>query len=261
MALLVLLASVLSKNAQKAEALRSEAEAIPTSPVISAEDREVIEENKMSLPDEMQETVQSLIDRSLSSGDFSDLDSVLREWRDVYKDSEDQSDDEGLLIDSYRADIANYWVLTDWDNPALDAWLFYNPDALAAATAFAPISAKYLAFLDMDSSALSPADSAINLRKSDKSNEELGQMLDKINSLRTDAGHFPMMAVYNMTLFGSDYEFIAVADNDYMKWRPYSIKPVEPGVKDPTMQMAQDTTMYLPAADLDSIFITAPHGH
>lgn len=239
--------------------LKPTSESISEKPIIiSEQEREKAEEEKVSLPDELRESLLEIIHRSLSQGSFQALDQTLAAWEEDYKDSEGQEDDEAILIASYRADIAAYEILSDPGSPALDAWLFYNPDALAAAIAFAPISSKYLTFLDLMSSALSPATAPVHLVKSEKSNEDLSRILERINSLRTSSAQFPMLAVYDMTLFGSAYEFIAVADPQHMKWRPYSLKPKDLLVKDPTMQVVQEAAQFFPEHELDSLFVSAP---
>lgn len=100
----------------------------------------------------------------LSFDDLDGLDAWLQQLGDTYRDgSEAESDDCQIryssLIDRYRADISLLNAVLRGDAGYESVTHFQTPDVLAAAVIYAPISAKFSAFVNQDSIMLPPVNS------------------------------------------------------------------------------------------------------
>ena len=185
------------------------------------QNREDEYDNREEIPDVIAGTLAQVVATNLSSGDFDNLDAKLEVWAGIYKENQDDALAIMDEISSYRADIAYIKLLPDATPQT--TWQFYNPDFLAAAVAYLPISVKYQAMISHDSAVMAPALSDIELKEAEKSPQELRTILDTINQTRTTGNEFQRVAVYEMTVFGYDCEFIAVSETSGVQWQPYSL--------------------------------------
>lgn len=101
----------------------------------------------------------------LSTSDFDGLDAWLQQLSNTYRDgTEEESDDSQIryssLIERYRADAALMEAILSGDAGYEPVARFQTPDVLAAAIVYAPISAKYSAFINQDALILPPVNSA-----------------------------------------------------------------------------------------------------
>ena len=218
---------------------------------ITQEQRNEEYEIREELPDGIQETLESLITGQLSAGKFTDLDMRLKELSDTYKDNIDQSNDEKILIDNYRADIAFYLSLVN--NKALDYWYFNNPETLAAAVAYSHISVKYKAFINLDSAVLPPATEDILLRKADYTSAQYKEILDSINEQRTDNAKFQSVAIYNMKILGYSCQLIEVRDMQSYAYQPYALVVDDP-LYTVTSNVVNQMLQYNPDMNIDNVF-------
>lgn len=219
------------------------------------QDRSEEYENREEMPAVTEEVFYDTISKFLASGNFDALDNTLRHWQETYKDSADESESKSMVIDKYRGDIAYYKSIVNSDTEALSSWHFMMPDTLAASIAYTPIMKKYAAFISQDSLIL-PAVSEgenINLRKSDKTNEELSEIRDAVNRTRRDETAFQQIAVYDMTLYGYPCQFIAVMDKDTVSWIPHSIQVTNNMIDLPTASFGKNILRNNPDADLDKM--------
>ena len=91
-------------------------------------------------------------------------------WAGIYKENQDDALAIMDEISSYRADIAYIKLLPDATPQT--TWQFYNPDFLAAAVAYLPISVKYQAMISHDSAVMAPALSDIELKEARRNSEQ-----------------------------------------------------------------------------------------
>jgi len=178
-------------------------------------------QNREEFPNDTSDSMDSVILGQLSSGNFTELNIQLQDWYKKYKDNEDQSNDESILINNYMADIAYY--LSMQDNKALGSWFFYNPETLAAAVAYSPISVKYKAFINRDSAVLPPANENILLHKVELNTEEYRELLNSINRQRTETAQYQSVAVYDMNILGYSCRLLEVRDTISYCYQPYAL--------------------------------------
>lgn len=225
--------------------------------LISPEDRDEVSEKKDPMPVEVQESLDMIIRRGLSAGNFEALDKQLGDIAIRYKDSTGDADDEMAKIDAYRADLAFYQSVSKPEMQTLSVWTFKYPDVLASAVAFGRISDKYLAFIQRDSAATAPSLGDIYLREAELTTDEQREKLAAINLKRTDEAAFERIKIYNMSLNETWYEFIAVFDTERMCWEPYSLLPVEDDGTYLTVRALEEMLAADPTLNLDSV-ISAP---
>lgn len=218
---------------------------------ITQEQRNEEYENREELPDGIQETLETFITGQLSAGKFTELDMRLKELSNTYKDNLDQSNDEKILIDNYRADIAFYLSLLN--NETLNCWYFNNPETLAAAVAYSPISAKYKAFINLDSAVLPPATEDILLRRADYTSEQYKEILDSINEQRTDNAKFQSVAIYNMKILGYSCQLIEVRDMQSYAYQPYALVVDDP-LYTVTANIVNQMVQVNPDMNIDVVF-------
>lgn len=208
-------------------------------------------ESRDELPDEVQETLEAAVNGLLSDGKFTELDSKLKELGETYKDNSDQSNDEKILIDNYRADIALYLSLDK--NKALDNWYFNSPETLAAAVAYSPVSVKYKAFINLDSSVLPPATENILLRKAEYTSEQYKEILNNINEQRTEDAKFLSVTVYNMKILDYSCQLIEVRDRQSYAYQPYALIVDDP-LYTVTANMIKQMVLQNSDLDIDAVF-------
>lgn len=236
--------------------LTSEQDAEPQNVSITEADRLDEYLSREEYPENVVTSLEYLIKGDLSKGDFDDLDEQLRKLSESYRNTSDQSSETNETIDSYRADIAYYEMIKGAEQP-LDNWYFKNPDVLAAAVAYAPVSVKYKALLNRDSALLPPAGADINLRESGLTNEEKRILLEEINNQRTKAAQFTMIDAYDMTIATYACRFYAVMDSDSFLYQPYAVLVLEDENFDVTAALADFIIENDSDSDLDAMF-TAP---
>lgn len=251
--LMFLLFHSMSDSAQNSVGLLKgeDAETRPTPVTQEQIDEEY--ESRDEVPEGIMESIPSTVQSNLSTGRFKELDSKLKGWNETFKDNDDQRDDETAVIESYCADLAYYFSMTE-TGETLATWYFNNADVLAAVLAFAPISQKYQAFIDRDSALLPAARSDVHLTKAALTREETLQIMEPINSMRTEAGRFQAIAVYDMDLFDYKARMILVRDSTTFAWQPYSLT-VNDVTFDVTARLADQILRVTPEANLDTIFV------
>jgi len=197
-------------------------------PIETAEDREQQQLSKEEMPEATRDNIASVVELHLSSGKFDELDNILALWQEKYRTNEEAQDfDEMDLIEGYRADIAYYKAVSlQHDNPTTP-WLFNHADAAAAAVAYAPISTKYMAMVDVHSAIFPPSPTDINLKLSDKTNAELQEQMNVINRARTKEREVFKLLTYDMMIDGRPCELTVIADNATLKWQPYTLRSLD----------------------------------
>lgn len=251
--LMFLLLRSMSDSAQNSVGLLKEDDADARPNPVTQEQVNEEYESRDELPEGIMESLPSTVQSSLSAGRFEELDAKLKSWNETFKDNDDQRDDETAVIESYRADLAYYFSMTETGEP-LPTWYFNNADVLAAVLAFAPISQKYQAFIHRDSALLPAARSDVHLTKAALTREETLQIMESINRMRTEAGKFQVIAVYDMDLFDYVARVILVKDSPGSAWQPYSMN-VNDVTFDVTASLADKILQVTPEADLDTIFV------
>lgn len=256
-ALTLLFSHLISKNSpdQDAGLFKSQEQTAEDNQPVRQTEQERLEEyeSREEMPAVAEENFYDTISRLLSTGKFDELDHNLRYWQETYKDSTDESESKSAMIAWYRGDIAYYKTIEQAVQGNAVIWQYRTPDTLAASIAFSPIMKKYSTFVNQDS-ILMPAMSVgtnINLRESEKTNEELIELKNAINRNRTDDTAYQQIAVYEMTLSGYPCEFIAVMDRETMTWIPYSLKVTNGMIDLPTVAIGKQILNGNPMADLD----------
>ena len=134
-------------------------------PAITEDDRVNAYHERPAFPPASELKLEERVLTYLSFSDFDGLDAWLQHLSNTYRDgTEEESDDSQIryssLIERYRADVALMEAILRGDAGYEPANRFQTPDVLAAAIVYAPISAKYSAFVNQDALVLPPVDSA-----------------------------------------------------------------------------------------------------
>lgn len=201
------------------------------------------------IPITTMDSVSQALEIYLSSGDYSTLDETLSDIAARYKDNEDQSDDEIAVIDGYRADLA--FVMTT--TTTLSSWYFNDPEILASAVAFLPVSVKYKAFINRSAALMSPAKDNISLSEAAEDAEVLKAMLEKVNERAEDP--YVSIKAYDMTINGRACRFYA-ARNSHYYYEPLMLTVIDEEYPI-TCSLADSIIDTDASADLDQIFVTA----
>lgn len=168
------------------------------------------------------------ITRYLNAGDFSGLDDYLREQMSTYQTpgKEDEAiDDWSGRFPLLRSDtqIAINLVNKSIDVPAPQFQVFSDPETLAAATLWAPITMKIDAFLDWSSLILPApaAGSSIQLSEYvyDKPQEKLAEISDA-----TGVQYYDVRS-YNAVVTGHQVR-VTVVMGPTGYWLPYSVQDI-----------------------------------
>ena len=233
-------------------------------PIYSSEtedDRQEKYDSREQLPDTIYESLDSIVLRYLSLGDFRGLDDRLAGWLETYKENDNDALAVMDEIESYRADLSYIMAISNYEAPPVSPWRFYNSDFLAAAVAYTSISHKYEAMISHQSAIMAPALSNIALHKAEKTPAELREILDTINLTRSASNEYQMVAVYNMTIFGYETEFIAVSDTASMQWQPYSLTVLNDSEFSITVALCYELLAQKPSTNLDSILAFMPQAY
>lgn len=217
-------------------------------------DRQKEYNSREPLPENISTSLDSIVLQHLNTGDFKGLDSRLAGLASTYKETGNDALAVMDEIDRYRADIAYALAVSNLKTKPIVPWHFYNPEFLAAAVAYTPISMKYEAMISHESAIMAPALASISLTKSDKSQEELRSILADINLTRSQGNEYKLVAVYDMTLFGYDCEFIAVSDGDSTIWQPHTLAVKDEPNFSVTVALCYELLDMNPKTDLDAIF-------
>ena len=173
-------------------------------------------------------TFEKNITRYLNEGDFSGLDNYLREQMSTYQtpSEEDEAiDDWSGRFPLLRSDtqIAINLVNKAIDVPAPQFQVFSDPETLAAAILWSPITMKIDAFLDWSSLILpAPAvGSSIQLSEYvyDKPQEKLAEISDSTNTQYYD------VRSYNAVVTGHQVR-VTVVMGPTGYWLPYSVQDI-----------------------------------
>lgn len=129
---------------------------------IFGDDRERDYRERPVFPESVVTSLNEHILAYLATADFAGADMWLAQLNESYRDGGEDEAPEGqirysALIDHYRADIALLKRLNEVsDSPKL-LTMFQEPETLAAAVIYGPISVKYDAFINQDALMLPPA--------------------------------------------------------------------------------------------------------
>ena len=215
---------------------------------VTKEDLEKEYESHEEMTAATQEMLTSVISQYLNQGEFSALDSYLSQQAQIYKNAEGDSaqsmEDWSSLLELYRSDLTVTMNLTV-DNAAAVFQNYANPEILAAAIAYSPISVKEDAFVDWSAILLpavqSDGSTSINLSKVDL--DSPAELLAEINQNTSDI--YTDIVAYDMTMFGYQFRFYALGnENGY--YRPYTLKNTDGhGIDLPTREKVKDIEQHL----------------
>lgn len=173
-------------------------------------------------------TFEKNITRYLNAGDFSGLDDYLREQMSTYQtpgEEDEAIDDWSGRFPLLRSDtqIATNLVNKSIDVPAPQFQVFSDPETLAAATLWAPITMKIDAFMDWSALILpAPAvGSSIQLSEYvyDKPQEKLAEISDA-----TGVQYYDVRS-YNAVVTGHQVR-VTVVMGPTGYWMPYSVQDI-----------------------------------
>lgn len=174
------------------------------------------------------EMIDTAVSTYANRGDLAGLDQFLAEQQTVYKNMEG---DEGQSMESWsskvellRADLAKAMNITKDEQPKVTWTQFTNPEILAAALAYSPISAKIDAFEDA-SALILPAEKSgttINIKKVEPENPE--KMLKQVND--SSFVGFCDVVLYDMKLHNYDCRVVLACDN-HGYFRPWTISSLD----------------------------------
>jgi len=195
---------------------------------ITAQNIEEEYQARPEMPRETPEMIENSVIKYLSYGDFSGLDSLLKEQMSLYKNTDG---DEGQDMDDWRAkfeilrsDIVKTMNLKKDTQPDSTLAKYASPEVLAGAIAWSPVSAKLEAFEDWSSLILPPPSQGefIDLRAANLSAPH--EMLAHINEI--SAERFYDLTAFDMCISGYGIRLIIVGDQ-YGYYRPWTIQDLD----------------------------------
>lgn len=194
---------------------------------VSSQDIEDEYQSRPSMDPAAPEMLEVTSLKFLSKGDFTGLDAFLAEQMALYKNLEG---DEGQGMEDWRdkfdllrSDVAKAINIRKDDNPGKTFAEFTEPNILAAAVAWSPVSVKCDAFVDWSSLILpKPVSDDIKLRVADLKSPN--EMLAQINE--TSFTRYYDLAAYDMTISGYDVRLIIVGDQ-FGYYRPWMLQDLD----------------------------------
>jgi len=191
----------------------------PDTPIEYQEPQE--DDQRSEIPVEVVENLKPQIEGYLSAGKFTDMDAYLKSYAERYVDAPDCDESITQLIESYRADLTFVKLIQENDLP-LENWSFENPDVLAAAYSYLPISTKYFAPYK-DSSPIFPASrSNIQLTERSLDKKETYQLLQTISYHGAYEVH--TVKLYDVKINDEDVELITIIDPETRQWVLYEAR-------------------------------------
>ncbi len=228
---------------------------------VTEEEREQERLAREPVTPEIQETLEASMLPYLSEGRFEDLDVFLAERQQMYRSGEGEElasvSDWDSRFTLLRRDTAAAEVLSGENGQAL-LCSFSDPLVLAAAAAWAPVSAKLDAYVDF-SAAILPAPDAPDIALRPAELEDPAQQLRLLCS-RT-GGQYIDLAAFDMTLFGWSFRFAAAQDLTGC-WRPVTLQCTDGDTADfPNRSTLLEMAGSLDGrASLDDVVHVAPRG-
>ena len=178
---------------------------------------------KSILTDAAWKQAEGMITRYLSAGDFDGLDSYLQNMIAGYEESD--SGKHLLKAVSLREDLAKISSLDA--NTAALMRTFRNPELLAAALVYAPISCKYTAVQDLDSFMVPPPDTEgqINIQEISLTDTERQAWFQRINQ---NPDHtYADVKMYSVQNYGAEFHLVLAYVISTDTWEPYLIDSVD----------------------------------
>lgn len=174
---------------------------------------------KSILTDAAWKQAEGMITRYMSVGDFDGLDLYLKNMIAGYEEA-----DGGKHLSkaaSMRDDLAKISSLEA--NSAALMKTFRNPELLAAALVYAPVSCKYTAVQDLDSFMVPPPDSAGQTEIHEKSltDAERQAWFQRINQNQDNT--YADVKVYSVQNYGAEFHLVLAYVIATDTWEPYLI--------------------------------------
>lgn len=191
-------------------------------PDIPDEYQEPSENNQRTeMSTETIENINNQINGYLSVGKFEELDECLKEYLEHFTDTPDCEESQIQKIDKYRADLTFIRLMKENDLP-IENWSFENPDVLAAAYAYLPISKKYLAPLNRTSPIFPATRTDIQLTERQLSKKETYSLLQSI----VYDGDFKVNTIklYDVKINDHDVELLTMIDPETRLWVLYEAR-------------------------------------
>lgn len=174
---------------------------------------------KTLLTDAVWKQAEGMITRYLSAGDFDGLNSYLQNIIAGYE--EEDGGKHLLKAASIRDDLAKISSLDA--NTAALMQTFRNPELLAAALVYAPISCKYTAVQDLDSFMVPPPDTEgqINIQEISLTDTERQTWFQRINQ---NPDHvYADVKIYSVQNYGAEFHLVLAYVISTDTWYPYLI--------------------------------------
>lgn len=174
---------------------------------------------KSILTDAAWKQAEGMITRYMSVGDFDGLDLYLKNMIAGYEEA-----DGGKHLSkaaSIRDDLAKISSLDA--NTAALMQTFRNPELLAAALVYAPISCKYTAVQDLDSFMVPPPDTEgqINIQEISLTDTERQTWFQRINQ---NPDHvYADVKIYSVQNYGAEFHLVLAYVISTDTWYPYLI--------------------------------------
>lgn len=167
------------------------------------------------------ENINNQIEGYLSAGKFEELDECLKEYTEHFIDNSDSGESVMQIIDTYRSDLTFVKLMQKNDLP-MENWSFQNPDVLAAAYAYLPISEKYLAPLNHTSAIFPASRTNIQLTERQLSKKEIYSLLQSI----VYDGDFEVNTIklYDVKINDHDVELLTMIDPETRLWGLYEAR-------------------------------------
>ena len=179
------------------------------------------EDQRTKIPAEVEENLEIQIEGYLSAGKFEELDAFLKSHTERFKDSPITGKSITQIIDSYRADLT-YIRLSQKNDLPMDSWSFENPDVLAAAYSYLPISKKYFAPYSQTSAIFPASRNDIQLTERSLTKAETYQLLQTISY----DGDFEVHTIklFDVKINGEDVELVTFIDPATRLWVLYEAR-------------------------------------
>lgn len=182
-------------------------------------EKEADPSQKTLLTDAAWEQAEGMITRYLSAGDFDGLDSYLKDMTAEYREPES-----GRYLSkaaSLRDDLAKISSLEAGTAALMKT--FRNPELLAAALVYAPISCKYTTVQDLDSFMVPPPDAAgqIEIQEISLTDTERQAWFSRINQNPDHA--YADVKVYSVQNYGAEFHLVLAYTISTDTWEPYLI--------------------------------------
>ena len=188
---------------------------------ITKADREIEYQSRSEITESMEKQIPVTIDKYLSCGDFSSLDTYLRDIIENYRDQE------GLSLSIEDLEVMRYDIaLTTGMNSTTATSLmqsYRNPKMLAAAMVYKPISCKYKSVRHGDSLMLPPPENgSTQITEVELTDREKESWLLTLNQ-NSEMVVYTDVKVYSCNLYGCEFRFVVGYRLNSDTWSAYKI--------------------------------------